>query len=348
MALLFSGTQRVEHVSTPSLDGLDSITVMAWYMALSTASGAYSLFSKSDDPAGNYFFANRPAVHSGPNDWQYYRSRSGTPTIARSNGNIVQANRWEWICFLDSDGAAPEILHGTLTTPAAEIASYYTRQTGVGAPVGTLGRPVNVGNADDYSQPFGVIAFFALYDRRMSQAEALAHQYRPWPAPGAVLFTHMLGTDGVRDLSPYGNHGTVAGATVTDHAPYRFFVPHSIVVAQDVAPTTTVGRSAPAAWNARELATADAPLGWNVSSAVSTVGRSAPATWGVLSEVGRDAAAAWDVRELTGRSAPAEWGVLSTVGRGARAVWNVNGTGFRESVELTLYLTRAVNLVVRL
>ncbi len=205
MALTFDSNAEGLSFSSSLLDQLDAITIMAWYRVSATASTAYTLLSK-EYAANNQLLLNRPAFGIGSNDWHFFHRRSTTSTSLTSTGNIIQTNRWEWVCLLDSDGTAPAMLHGTLTSKPVEP-TYDTQTTGVGAVTNDAGKALNVGRTYDAAQTFtGDLSFLAMYNRRMSQAEALSHWPRPYVSTGCQLFTHP------------GYHGDVAATDLSGNA----------------------------------------------------------------------------------------------------------------------------------
>ncbi len=214
MSLLFDATTKYVQLSNTALDQIDGMTLMMWYYANTTASGTYTAFSKLFDASNDQILIWRPSASPGPNDWNFFHKRATTNTFLKTSGDIVQANRWEWLCVLDSDGVAPKVFHGTLTSKPTET-SYTSRTTGVGAVTDDSGQATNVGRAiQSGTQTFdGRIGFLAIYDRRMADAEALAHWKRPWPASNCVQFCYP-GLHGVSwvDLSGKGANGTVNGS----------------------------------------------------------------------------------------------------------------------------------------
>lgn len=219
MALLFDATgEKVTVTAGANIDNLDSMTVMVWYYAntLSTSS-SYPVLDKGLNPNGWQLF--RPAGGTGPDDWWFIHWRNTTDTSFRSGANIIQANRWEWICVMDSDGVTPEMLHGTLSSRATEP-TYDASTTGSGAAAGDSSLDLKVGSNDDDTQVFdGKVAIVQVFSRRMSQAEALTHQFNPRVSNGCVLFLNLHGTGTQPDLSGNQNNGTVTNATVTPHVP---------------------------------------------------------------------------------------------------------------------------------
>ncbi len=213
MALTFNSNTEGLSFSSSLLDQLDAITIMAWYRVSATASStAYTLLSK-EYSANSKLLLNRPAFGVGSNDWQFFHRRATTNTVVNSSSNIIQANRWEWVCLMDSDGVAPTILHGTLTSKPAEP-TYSTQTTGVGTVANDSGKALNAGRTYNAQQSFtGDLSFLAIYNRRMSQAEALSHWLRPRVSSGQ-LFTHPGYHSQVSATDVSGNaiNATVAGS----------------------------------------------------------------------------------------------------------------------------------------
>lgn len=235
MALLFDATdERVQVPAHASIDDLSSMTLMIWYQVTTVAGGtAYCVINKHDGTAGDGFLMFRPGGAVGPDDWWFIRNRATTDTSVQSNGNIISTNRWEWICVMDSDGVAPDLLHGTLAARAA-APTYGTRTTGSGATAGESDRDLWIGNSDGTQPHQGRIGLVQIFNRRLTPAEALLHQYRPHVSNGCVLFL-APGSNGVgtqADWSGNANNGAVTGATVVDPLPlgplFGFDVPISV------------------------------------------------------------------------------------------------------------------------
>jgi len=205
MALTFDNNTEGLSFSSSKLDLLDAITIMAWYRVSATANAAYTMLSK-EFSANSQLLLNRPSFGVGSNDWQFFHRRATTHSNIKTTGNIIQSGRWEWVCLLDSAGTAPTLLHGTLTTKPVEPV-YNTQTTGVGAVTDDTGKALVVGRTFDAMQTFtGDLSFLALYNRRMSQAEALSHWPRPYVTSGCHLFTHP------------GYHGAVAATDLSGNA----------------------------------------------------------------------------------------------------------------------------------
>ncbi len=221
MALKFDSNTAGLSFSSSLLDQLDAITIMSWYRVTATASVAYTLLSK-EYSANSQLLLNRPAFGVGSNDWQFFHRRATTSTSIKSTGNIIQTNRWEWVCVLDSDASAPTMLHGTLTAKPVEP-TYDTQTTGVGPVTDDAGQSMYVGRTYGGLQTFtGDVSFIAVYNRRMSQAEALSHWPRPYVSSGCQLFTYpgYHGTVAATDLSGNAINATVIGTpTLTNPVP---------------------------------------------------------------------------------------------------------------------------------
>lgn len=214
MALQFDDNAEHVAVTHPALDRLDAMTLMMWYRADTVSSAAtYTAVSKLFSAGNDQFLLWRPSLAPNPDDWAFFHRRASTATFVRSTGNIIQSGRWEWLCVLDSDGALPKFLHATLSSPPSEPA-YYSRTAGFGAATDDSGQAMNVGRAiGSASQTFsGRIGFLAIFNRRLSDAEAAAQWRRPRPVAGCVHFVHA-GSHGLSwvDLSGAKTTGTPAG-----------------------------------------------------------------------------------------------------------------------------------------
>lgn len=216
MSLLLDTNARYVQFNAAAIDQLDAMTLVCVYRAASVSGGPFTLLSKDFDGSNAQFNAFRPQLTPGPDDWAFFHRRATTNTFVRSGGNIIQANRWEWVAFLDSDGTAPRIFHGPLTARPVEP-TYNLQITGAGAPPDDsatnmhLGRDVLSGTQTINAR----IAFLGIANRRMADAEVLTHWPKPRIAPGAgwILFAYpaLHGPATTVDLSGRAVNGTVNG-----------------------------------------------------------------------------------------------------------------------------------------
>ncbi|MBI4719259.1 MAG: hypothetical protein HY763_15790 [Planctomycetes bacterium] len=228
MSLLLDANGEYVQFTEAGLDQLDALTLVAIYYANTVSSATYALCTKDYDGVGNQFFLQRPSAAPSADDWWYFHRRAGTSSELKTNANIIQANRWEWVGVVDSAGTAPKLFQGPLTSRPTEPA-YSLQTTGSGSPTNDSGRSMVLGRTinSGLNTFNGRVAFLGIANRRMSDAELLTHWPRPRPVPGAgwVLFTFPCfhGTVSAIDLSGGRRHGTVnGGPTVSAAAPLPF------------------------------------------------------------------------------------------------------------------------------
>ncbi len=205
-----------------AINSLDAMTLIAIYRVDLITGGAYVLAEKRSTSQTDGWSLFRPFGQVAADDWWFFHHRATTDTSLQSNGNIIQANRWEFLAVMDSDGVAPQILHGPLNSLPVEPT--YTRTTGVGAVADDSAHDLTVGHNSLAvpTQSFdGQLGFFGLWNKRMSLAEVKAQWRAPYATPESVLFSYP-GYDGSAtfvDLSGNANNGAVSGTSSYNNPP---------------------------------------------------------------------------------------------------------------------------------
>ena len=206
----------VNHGSGASLDNLDAQSWIVWGYPNSITNTNRRLARKSGGDiltAGNISAANGRI--------RYNRLRATTASVIESATNTVTVATWQFFFALDSDGVAPVMYRGTLAALATEI-SYATQTTGSGASADDSADNLLIGSRDvATAQADWRVAYLWVYNRRLTVAEALQHQFAPWTIlTGCVLKTAYFSTVHLADLSGTGNNGTLSGSPVNaDHVP---------------------------------------------------------------------------------------------------------------------------------
>lgn len=220
MALHFdSGADAVLHGSDASIDNLDSQTWIWWgQQTVGTNTGRRIVYK-----GGNLqVFVQDPASPSAANGVRYFRARATTASDASSNTTIFTNGVPAFVAIFDSDGVAPEIWTGDLNTRATEVPSYGAQATGVGTPTSDASSTLEIGTRLGGSlHSDWHISYLWVYNRRLSVAEALSHQFQPWRInSGCVLKAAYFDDTTLADLSGNGNNGTINGTPVLrDHVP---------------------------------------------------------------------------------------------------------------------------------
>ena len=222
MALHFNSTSdAILHGSAASIDNLDSQTWIWWgVQTVGTNSGKRIVYK-----GGNFqvFVQDHGTPSSTPNGVRYFRARATTATDAASGSTIFTNGVPAFVAIFDSDGAAPEIWTGDLNTRATEIPSYGVQATGVGTPTSDAASTLEIGNRTGVGSLHSDwhISYLWVYNRRLSVAEALSHQFQPGRINfGCVLKVAYFDDTTLADLSGSGNNGTINGTpALRSHVP---------------------------------------------------------------------------------------------------------------------------------
>jgi len=224
-SLNFNGTTHVvNHGSAASLDGIRTITILAWVQTDQTGDVDMIIAVKGSN-LGARFGLNPigAAVAEIPRATVFL-------TINAPLGNLASygANKWVYLAVsMDTAGADGDqvILCGDLNTIATEPSSYNAQAVGSGADSDDSAADMTVGRLDDNFRWRGEMASIMIFDTAFSVAEIQAQQFSPIPIQQPVLYVNygFNGTGTQIDLSgqAVANNGTVTGATVADHVPLR-------------------------------------------------------------------------------------------------------------------------------
>jgi hypothetical protein len=225
MALTF-GSNTANRVNCGSGSAIDDVpvggqmTVCAWYKPVLGALQVIASKANSTGPNNGW----RLLQTSGDRVQFVVEAASGAETNYQSSNSSLTAV-WSFVSatFNFANGALDKahICKGSLTVPVAELA-YASRVDG--ASVGTdAGHTLELGNlttAGSFSVRGG-LAWVGVWKRELSLAQLRAVQFdpigeEPWGRVGMWILGDKPGTQ--LDLSPYGNHGTITGATYASAA----------------------------------------------------------------------------------------------------------------------------------
>lgn len=221
LTIVTSGN-RVDHGSATSLDNLNPFTLWAWVER--TGNGANQMIVSKDSafPSGvNFLVDDAP----GEGSLRLFRPRATTTTDFISTAGAVPLNVPMFVaCTFDSTRATTGALYtGRPGRNVAEVA-YSTATNGAGALNDDAASLLWVGNLQrNTAITFkGRIGWYGVLNRWLTLGEAQQIYTAPTIhhalLPGTVLLSGWQDTTATQiDLSGYGNHGTVTGATV--HAP---------------------------------------------------------------------------------------------------------------------------------
>ena len=150
MALLFNAnTERVNHGSDASLDGITAGAFMCW-IYINTLAGDSTILVKGESPGGNASFY---FTFDAAGDVNMEINRGGFPNQLRAFSSDAPLVIDTWYCLgfhWDTGGAAAvqEVFVGSLTTPIAEVTAYGQQQSGAGA-LGDAAHSLGIGGFPD-------------------------------------------------------------------------------------------------------------------------------------------------------------------------------------------------------
>lgn len=240
MALTFGGatSDRVDHGTGVSF-GASALSVLIWNYPTSNT-GPQNLWWHS--VVGSSTLRHSLERRFGDvDDYEVTVARVTTNGACITTGVNRPLNAWKFtaVTFADGDGG-PRVFHGSLTAAAVE-ASYSSRSEGSGGVLDGSGAAMYVGNRAAFDEAFvGRIAVVQVFDRQLSLAEIISHQWRPRKESGCVLLAHygFNGTSTQPDWSGRGNSGTVTGGAVAAHVPLGSVFADSIYVVGATGVTT--------------------------------------------------------------------------------------------------------------
>lgn len=226
MALDFGAGDYVDCGSGASVDNLTAMTFCCWGQMPDLATDR-NIMQKSHFNTTGWRDAEVTV-----NERLFFGVNRTTACQARAD--LTNFSAWPgydtWAFFagrVNTGGANGDqrLYVGSLSAPPSEPSSYANQTVGSGSVPGDSTLNLFVGNRNPVSQdrPFGgPMAWFGLWNRVLTPAE-INHQWaRPTRTQGNVVFLHlgfMWGTGTQRDLSGFGNHGTITGASLADHIP---------------------------------------------------------------------------------------------------------------------------------
>ncbi len=229
MALAFLTTDdRVEFGSDSSIDNCDSCTWIFWLLStnLAAPSGARLMYKASAGIGVQIWIGGT----GGTDTFQYDRKRATANSFILAPNGTFNEDEWTFLAIADSDGVAPQAWTGTLATPAVELPSYPTQNTGSGAADSDEAAPLQVGARAPSASGFSNchVAYTWMYSSRLTEGQILAHQYDPsYKAPVSSLqifcdFGHIGGGSPQTNYAGTGsslNQGVNTGGTLVDHVP---------------------------------------------------------------------------------------------------------------------------------
>jgi len=228
MALLFGSNANdvVNHGSASSLDNLQAFTLL--YFITCTNPLTFGRWWYKDAGGGtSHRFNNQPGTNSEVNLFVKF---GGTNAGANTTDLSITADVPHWVVATFDVAASPMIrLYGAPINSSIVEGSYGFQDDGTSGKTADAAGSWMVGNNNTPNAPtFGKISLFMAWNRALPLGELLQQQSNPHFTPGNIIFSHygIHGASGAgvqQDWSGNGNHGTVTGATKTDHAPIQIF-----------------------------------------------------------------------------------------------------------------------------
>jgi hypothetical protein len=213
-SLTFTGasTNKVTLTTPFTLGPAIEFTVIMWYMPTRWNAGEGTGNAISDTFVNSFFSAD---------DFFFNIQRATAISEAISTGSAFPQNVWSFVGLTYSEADGCRIFRGTLTSAVAEV-PYLSRAVGTGDTQADAG-DWWIGNrsAGGANAPGAKIAFFALFDHRMTLGELKAQQFNPHVVSGTKVFL-WLGANGTGtqpDWSGNGKNGVVTGATQSANVP---------------------------------------------------------------------------------------------------------------------------------
>lgn len=232
MALLLDASgELVNHGSNAAVDGVGggACTILAW-VKIVTDGYDRVIASKTSGIGTNGFkfhiegeptdpFTGRGAI-------RFLRGGSGTQELYLSNYNRVLASQgWRFVavaCSAFTTAGGTDLFYGGLTEWAIEEASYVTTTDGSGTYGSDAASDLIAGNVSGGGEFLaGHLARLAIYNRKFTLAQVREHQFDWWPRAGCKLLIEHDRAGKQFDQSGFLNHGTITGATLSEHMPLR-------------------------------------------------------------------------------------------------------------------------------
>lgn len=216
-----ANADKISVPASASVNNLHTGSAMLWLNVTTTAPAAQRNFwGKSTVGNRNVAFNNATQV-----SLQYGAGTGGSllsMAVTTTNLAVYTADKWCCLFFCWSQGGSvPRVFCGDLVTPLTEAASYSTQTAGsAGSPnhddSGAALDVYNSSGGTTGSIPglWGPVRF---WNRYLTPAEALNEQYRivPLVCPVVSILPGSHGTSSAIDISGYGNHGSIATATLS-------------------------------------------------------------------------------------------------------------------------------------
>jgi len=217
LTLAASTTDRVTVAAGASTNNLPAGTIMMWCYPTTVGNNYYELAGKYDDGSLGWNFSHFSSLVR-------MRVRRATTHHQASSNADLTVNAWNFVAtHWDVASGNPALFFGSLSALAADVST--SAQAGSGTQNDDSGQNLAIGNlAGGQAYAFrGRIAVWAIFNRKLTQAEIQSWQFHPRMMDGCVGY-YQLGWNGTGtqpDWSGSGNAGTVTGATVGDHVPLR-------------------------------------------------------------------------------------------------------------------------------
>jgi hypothetical protein len=226
MALVFGAltTDKVDCGTAASLDDLPSAAFTAYAWVYRTADGANQhIFSKDNSfPSGWSLTANNVSGSEGELRFVVFRNTSTATDWADaiSVSGTIPLNTWTFVAGRYDPATTPQmkLYAGGLTTPVAEVASYFRQQDGTGSFLSDAAANLYVGNLQrSTTLPFkGNIQRGGLIPGALALGDIQILQYGTLVQAAAFspkLLFDFQATGTQPDFSGNGNTGTITGAT---------------------------------------------------------------------------------------------------------------------------------------
>ena len=264
MALYFpASNERINHGNNSSLNSLSNWSLLMWIRLISTSTTAQLGAKIGGGGSDVIFFVDD--IGAGNGQFGFFRDRVSDFSSATSAASTISLNTWAFIVMRDGTSQTPTLFKGDESTLAAEV-SYDFQGGGTSAASNdSAGNLFIGGGASGNVESNCEIAYVWLYNRMLSDTEVYLHQWNGWyQTDGCVLHTSYWNTsaDGLKDLSPFGNHGTanltpdrVNHVSIPFRRRRQIFVPTAVVGASRViSPTKTAGKTGGGKRGGKQLA----------------------------------------------------------------------------------------------
>ena len=266
MALYFpASNERISHGNNSSLNSLSNWTAMLWLrLRANTANGEFLAAKNGAGSNDMYWYAGTMAEGNGQCGWFLDRTSDFSSVVA--NPGTLTLDVWAFVAMRDGTSQTPTLFKGDVSTLAAEV-SYAFQGGGTSAASDNSAGALVIGGGDTGNRQSNCeLAYVWLYNRMLTDSEVWMHQWNGfYQTDGCVLHTSYWNTSaaGLKDLSPFGNHGTVNNTPdVVPHVsiPFRrrerIYVPVAAAGAGDrvIPPTKLAGKTGGGKRGGKQLA----------------------------------------------------------------------------------------------